>query len=354
MEALVLWILLAASAGAFAVQMSVRVRLMAEAPGGWPIDRPGSRLKRVLVEVIGQRRTVRERPVAGLAHAFVFWGFLAFGGYTAIEFLDALGVVHLTRAPWFEAYRLCLAPVAALALGGILLLLVRRVFVRPAGLGVYVSGESVVIGLLIATLMTTFLLTWRVDPESVAGRVNWWVHALVVLAFVVLIPASKHLHLLLSPFAVFFRSAELGAVANLDLEKEVGLEAVRDVSRKTVLDAFACVECGRCEVNCPAWGAGQALNPKTLVLQTRDALLAGARDTALASIYTPEVLWQCTTCGACEKQCPAGVEHLPLVIGARRGLVSNGEAPAYLGGLYGQLERLGARLRGAAKVRGCL
>ena len=108
-----------------------------------------------------------------------------------------------------------------------------------------------------------------------------------------------------------------------------------------MLDAFTCVECGRCQVNCPAWGAGKELNPKTLILQTQHALLAGVRDTKLGEIYTEKVLWQCTSCGACENQCPVGIEHLPLIIGARRGLVSNGDAPEYLGGVYNHLERRG-------------
>ena len=106
-----------------------------------------------------------------------------------------------------------------------------------------------------------------------------------------------------------------------------------------MLDAFTCVECGRCQVNCPAWGAGKELNPKTLILQTQDALLAGQRETKLGEIYSEKVLWQCTTCGACENQCPVGIEHVPLIVGARRGLVSNGDAPAYLGGMYNNLER---------------
>jgi Fe-S oxidoreductase len=92
-------------------------------------------------------------------------------------------------------------------------------------------------------------------------------------------------------------------------------------------------------VNCPAWGAGKALNPKTIVLQTQDALLAGSRDRKLGEIYSEEVLWQCTTCGACENQCPVGIEHVPILIGARRGLVSNGNAPEYLGAMYNNLER---------------
>jgi Fe-S oxidoreductase len=108
-----------------------------------------------------------------------------------------------------------------------------------------------------------------------------------------------------------------------------------------VLDAFTCVECGRCQVNCPAWGAGKELNPKSIILQTQGALLAGERDRKLGEIYSEKVLWQCTTCGACENQCPVGIEHLPILIGARRGLVSNGDAPDYLGGVYNHLERRG-------------
>src|SRR5207302_5319517 len=126
--------------------------------------------------------------------------------------------------------------------------------------------------------MITFLLAFNLDENTIAGRVNWWVHMLVILAFMALIPASKHLHLVLSPVTVFLKSPELGRVPNLDFEKEeVGLETVKDLPKKTVLDAFTCVECGRCQVNCPAFGAGKELNPKTLILQTQNALLEGAR-----------------------------------------------------------------------------
>jgi Fe-S oxidoreductase len=131
-------------------------------------------------------------------------------------------------------------------------------------------------------------------------------------------------------------------VPNLDFDKEeVGLETLKDVERKQVLDAFTCVECGRCQVNCPAHATGKALNPKALILQNEDALLAGTLDTKLADIFDPGVLWQCTTCGACEAQCPVGVEHLPLIVGARRGLVSNGDAPDALAAVYNHLERRG-------------
>jgi Fe-S oxidoreductase len=340
MATAILWLLVVAFISAFVAQVSTRVRLIAAAPNTFSVAHAGYRIGRFLVDVVGQRKTILERPAAGTAHAFVFWGFVAFAGYTTLEFLAGLGIVDLTHTRGFDVYRAILTPFAIAVLGGIIYLLIRRAFARPVGLGTHVSAESIVIGLFIATLMVTFLLTWRLDEASAAGRANWWVHMLVILAFLALIPASKHFHLVLSPLTVFLKSPELGDLPNLDFEKEqVGLETFKDLGSKTVLDAFTCVECGRCQVNCPAWGAGKELDPKTIILQTQDALLANKRETKLAEIYSEKVLWQCTTCGACENQCPVGIEHLPLLIGSRRGLVSNGDAPDYLGGMYNNLER---------------
>jgi Fe-S oxidoreductase len=340
LETLIFWLLFLLFVGLFVAQVATRVRLIAAGRGAFALDNPAFRIRRFVVDVLLQRRTVRERPAAGLAHAFVFWGFVAFAGYTIVEALKGLGLVDLTATSAFSAYRLALVPFAAAVLAGIVFLLFRRVVYRPVGLGAKLSIESVVIGLFIATLMATFLLGFAIDEETAAGRVNWWAHMIVILAFLALIPASKHFHLVLSPITVFLKSPELGRLENLDFEKEeVGLEVVGDLSKKTVLDAFTCVECGRCQVNCPAWGAGKELNPKALILQSQDALLAGERDRKLGDVYSEKVLWQCTTCGACENQCPVGIEHVPLIVGARRGLVSNGDAPAYLGGMYNNLER---------------
>jgi Fe-S oxidoreductase len=338
----IFWLLVLTFAGAFAAQVATRVRLILAAPNNISVDQLGFRVRRFLIDVVLQVRTIRERPVAGFAHALVFWGFVAFGGYTTVEFLQGLGIVDLTHTRAFALYRLALTPFAVAVLAGIAYLLIRRGIMRPIALGTKVSAESILIGCFIATLMITFLLTFRLPEDTVAGRINWWVHALVIMAFMALIPASKHFHLVLSPITVFLKSPVLGNVHNLDFEKEeVGLETVKDLKSKMVLDAFTCVECGRCQVNCPAWGAGKELNPKTIILQTQEALLAGERERKLAEVYSEKVLWQCTTCGACENQCPVGIEHVPIIIGARRGLVSNGEAPDYMAGVYNHLERRG-------------
>ena len=326
--------------GWFAQQMVFRARLISAAPPNFRTDHLLERTGRFITEVLFQSKVIGGRPWVGVAHLGVYYGFMAFGLLTAIEAVRGLGLVDLTRNTPFHYYRLVLVPFSLAVLVGIVALGIRRGIMRPPGLGKTVSKESILIAVFIATLMITFLLTFRIDPESAAGRVNWWVHMVIILTFLGLIPNSKHLHLLLSPLTVFFKSPVLGTVENLDFDKEqVGLETVKDLPSKAVLDAITCVECGRCQDNCPAYGTGKLLNPKTLILQNEAALLAGERDKKLVEVYDDGVLWQCTTCGACEQACPVGVEHLPTIIGARRGLVSNGEAAEFLTPMFTNLER---------------
>ncbi|MGE5361754.1 MAG: 4Fe-4S dicluster domain-containing protein, partial [Bacteroidales bacterium] len=328
--------------GLFVAQIATRLRLVLRAKNNFGLDDPTSRLKTFVSEVIFQSKVIAGRPIAGIAHAFVFWGFVMFAGFTSAQFLRGLGGPDITQTSWFHAYSLVVVPFAVAVLAGILYLLFRRAVLRPPGLGTHVSLESILIGCFIATLMVTFLLDFRLHEGTAAYTVNWWVHALVILVFLALIPNSKHLHLAVSPITVFLKSPVLATVPNLDFEKEeVGFETVKDLPGKQVLDAFTCVECGRCQDNCPAFATGKPLNPKKIVLQNEDALLDGKLELKLVEAYDPGVLWQCTTCGACEASCPVGIEHLPNIIGARRGLVSNGESPEYTTTVYNNLERRG-------------
>jgi len=347
MEVWLFRLLVIAAAALFARQMLARYRLIARAPGGFDTTGLGARAATFVSEIIFQSRTIKARPVVGLAHLFVFWGFCAFGGYTMVEALRGLGLVDLTGTGAFHLYKMALVPFSVAALAGIVLLAIRRGILRPRALGAYVSKESLLISAFIAVLMITFLVdAAEAHRGAVAGvpleRVNWWAHMLVILAFTVLIPDSKHLHLLLSPATVFLRAPILGTVPKLDFEKEqTGLETVGQLEKKQVLDALTCVECGRCQENCPAFATGKVLNPKKLILQNEEALLAGKLELPLKDLYDDGALWQCTTCGACQNECPVGVEHLPLIVNARRGLVSNGEAPAQLAPVYNHLERRG-------------
>jgi Fe-S oxidoreductase len=340
-EIVLFWIVWVGFIGWFGAQMATRYRLIRAANQNFNTDDLAARTVRFVREVVFQSKVIAERPVVGLAHLGVFWGFCAFGLYTLVQMLHGLGILDLTGTRVFHYYALALVPFALAVLAGIVLLVIRRGILRPPALGDHVSKESILIGFFIMTLMVTFLLEFRLPPGP-GQRVNWWVHMVVILTFLGLIPNSKHLHLLLSPITVFLKSPVLATVPNLDFEKEeVGLETLKDLPSKQVLDAFTCVECGRCQENCPAYGTGKLLNPKKLILQNETALLAGERDRKLVEVYDEGVLWQCTTCGACENQCPVGIEHLPVIIGARRGLVSNGDAAEYLAGVYNNLERRG-------------
>ncbi|MEO5819278.1 MAG: (Fe-S)-binding protein [Vicinamibacteraceae bacterium] len=348
MEVWLFRLLVVAAAALFARQMLTRYRLVARAPGGFDTTDLGARVATFVSEIVFQSRTIRARPVVGIAHLLVFWGFCAFGGYTLVEGLRGIGLVDLTGTAAFHVYRMALIPFSVAVLAGIVLLAIRRGILRPRALGDYVSKESLLISGFIAILMITFLVdvadahAGRAVVGVPLERINWWAHMLVILAFTVLIPDSKHLHLLLSPATVFLRAPILGTVPKLDFEKEqTGLETVGQLEKKQVLDALTCVECGRCQENCPAFATGKVLNPKKLILQNEEALLAGKLELPLKDLYDDGALWQCTTCGACQNECPVGVEHLPLIINARRGLVSNGEAPAQLVPVYNHLERRG-------------
>src|SRR6266576_7348515 len=101
MFTLAFWILLVFT-GAFAAQVARRVQLIAAAPNTFSLDQLGVRTGRFLLDVVLQRKTIKERPLTGLMHAFVFWGFVAFGGYTLTEFIFGLGIADLTHAGWFH------------------------------------------------------------------------------------------------------------------------------------------------------------------------------------------------------------------------------------------------------------
>ena len=142
MATLLLWVLVLVFVGAFAVQVRTRVRLIAGAPNTFSTDPLDVRLRRFLVDVVGQRKTIAERPVAGLAHAFVFWGFVAFGGYTAIEFLAGLGIVDLTGRRAFGWYRLALVPFALAVLVGGLIFDLQRLQLRSHAIHLLLQSDD--------------------------------------------------------------------------------------------------------------------------------------------------------------------------------------------------------------------
>jgi Fe-S oxidoreductase len=286
------------------------------------------RVRRFLLEVICQTKVIRERPLAGLAHALVFWAFCTFALVTLNHCALAFGWGFLDPRSRFGGFYFFIAAMFAVACAaGIFGLFVRRFFVRPAWLGDKPSRESGLIALLIFVLMATYLAGFGTDNRSLAATVLWWAHTVALLVFLPLIPRSKHLHLLLAPVSVFFARG-FGRTPPLADDEDFGLITGQDLTRLATLQAYSCVECGRCMEHCPATSTGKLLNPKSLVLGVRSYLNEcgpASEEPLLGRFNQQQAVFECTTCGACQFQCPAGVEHLPLIQGLRRGAVNTGE-----------------------------
>jgi Fe-S oxidoreductase len=288
----------------------------------------GKRIWDFFWEVLCQAKVIRERPLPGLAHAFVFWGFLAFAVVSLNHFAAGFGLSFLSPASWIGSFYFWFAAIFALLVGvSIAGLFIRRFFVRPIWLGPKVSYESGFIALLIFALMATYLAAFAVPATSFAARGLWWAHALCILIFLPLIPHTKHLHLVLSPIAVFLSRGEFSRIPPLAGDEDFGLVTGKDVTQLVALQAYSCVECGRCTEHCPASNTGKVLNPKEIILGVRSYLNdlgPHAEEPLLGKYNSQEAAFQCTTCGACEYQCPVGIEHLPVIIGLRRGAVNTG------------------------------
>ncbi len=288
----------------------------------------GPRVRAFVAEVLLQSKVIRQRPAAGLAHAFVFWAFCAFALVTinhcaaifALGFLSPSGSIGRWYI-WFAA------AFAAACLAGIFWLFVRRFFIRSKWLGEELSWESGLIALLIFLLMATYLAAFLTADASPATRTLWWIHTLALLMLLPIIPHTKHLHLVLSPFTVFFSRGGFSRIPPLVGDEDFGLIAGTDMTRLVSLQAYSCVECGRCTEHCPANNTGKVLNPKQVILGLRgylNDLGPASAEPLLGKYNSQEAAFQCTTCGACEFQCPVGIEHLPILIGLRRGAVNTG------------------------------
>lgn len=232
---------------------------------------------------------------------------------------------------------------------------------------------------------------------TLLAQAGFWTHASLVLIFMNLLPASKHFHIITSLPNVFTRNVEppgrleplaktadeLGELVMKISEDPVGAAPVgvakaEDWSWKAILDFYTCTECGRCSDNCPAHKTGKMLSPKQLTLNLRDhmyeregeltekaaqrrAAAAGGHGHAhehagdgegeaapaepvaplelVGNVIHPDVLWACTTCRACEEQCPVMISYVDKIVDMRRHLfMVKGEFPYQLGNTFNAIE----------------
>ena len=354
LETTLFLVLLIASVCAFSLRFGRVVHRIRQAKpdADFQLGSLGKRVWDFISEVLLQSKVIRERPLPGLAHAFVFWGFCAFALITLNHFATGIGLAFLSRESGFGQLYFDFAAAFAVAVTiSIAGLFVRRFLVRPRWLGEKVSTESGVIASLIFVLMITYLgAFWYGDSKPL-----WWTHTLALLVFLPLIPHTKHLHLVLSPLTVFLSRGEFAHIPPLAGDDDFGLDTGKDLTRIVALQAYSCVECGRCTQHCPAANTGKVLDPKKVALGVRDYLNdfgAGSEEPLLGKHLSQQAIFQCTTCGACEFQCPVGIEHLPIIIGLRRGAVNTGKwEDEYGTKLFLALERNGNALGFSATER---
>ncbi len=366
-EILVVSILIVVSVGLFARDFGAKIKIIRK--GKSDLERTnnlGRRLWVTFKETIFQTKVIGARPVAGILHAFVFLGFVVFGLETIDHFFKAFGIYLLSSlfGGFAGFYKNTVSFWAILVLIGIIGLALRR-FVFTKWSPDPKSYSSGFVALLIVILMATYLFTQTAgyDSQTATAKINWWAHALTILVFPHLILRSKHLHLILSPADIFFRTERIGDLqpVNLDMEMleeadedeiSLGLETLTDLSWKQRLDFFTCVECRRCTDNCPANISEQELDPRGFILQGRNAISTlDDSEPVIGNVISETALGQCTSCGACENICPVGIEHLQVLTGAKRAQAMALGTGMVATDFLQNVERSGNPLGGKKKMR---
>ncbi|GFO58099.1 electron transfer flavoprotein [Geomonas silvestris] len=381
-------VLLAASLVFFCFSVYRRFSLVLLGQPEERLDQPGQRLKDMLLYAFAQARVLR-KPF-GLNHFVIFWSFLVLALANG-EFLVAgvfpglnLGLlpegVHHALLILFDLVSLATLVAIAFSFG-------RRLLIQPPYLDSrYVKGrspEAFLILSFIALLMiayfgmhgaliaqgaetataampvSTLIASWLAPLggglDSVV-LVSWWLHALVLLAFICFLPHSKHMHILTAIPNCYFGSLQWPNTQPRErFEKggTFGVGSVEDFTWKDLFDSYSCTECGRCQAACPATNTGKPLNPrqivhaiKTNLLENGPALKQGRPGTLPLigdegeGTNTEDSIWSCTTCGACMQACPVLIEQMPKIVKMRRHLVeTKAHFPEELLNLFENMEQ---------------
>ena len=363
-----------------------RLVLAGRASTAGRVDDLPRRSLRELVGVVFQSKLFL-RPVPGLMHLLLFWGFLVLLPTIVMSFLGAMDR-HWT-IPWLGEQGWFMGLVDLFAVGvlvGVAIAFTIRLGLRPVRfVGSYLQvaynillfEASITITLFIwhgsqiALGLNEYPASWAPVSSFVAGllpgsgspnagatevleRGVVWVHAVLILSFLVYIPYTKHLHTLVVWFNVFFgRTKARGRLEPLAFDDPAvpedqirfGMGTIADMTWKQMVDGMTCTECGRCQDACPAFATGKNLSPKLVVMNLRDQLYreghawlaarggaagAGAGPDARAAFagqplvptaVRDDTVWDCVTCGACVRECPVGIEHIDHIVDLRRNLV---------------------------------
>jgi Fe-S oxidoreductase len=348
------------------------VRSGTPAPGRW--RHLGRRAWVETREVIGQQRLLRW-TVPGVAHALTFWGFLVLV-FTIVETYGDLfvprfaipGIGHAAVLGFLEDF------FSVGVLIGIAVFVILRLRESPKRLerrsrffGSHLGTAWLVLAMIAAVVLT--LLVYRAAETNTGDfPYGWWAFAshglgralaplgrpanrvietvfvdlnvVVISGFLALVVYTKHLHIFLAPVNVALsrQPNALGPLATTpDMDPDhisedtvFGAGVIENFNWKELLDFATCTECGRCQSQCPAWATGKPLSPKLVVMALRDQLFSeaarllhgeggGAEAVRLVpGVIDPDVLWSCTTCGACVQECPVDIAHVDAIVDMRR------------------------------------
>lgn len=340
-------------------------------------DQPVKRIINGTLSIFGQGRVLRWK-YAGVLHFFIFWGFIVL--LTAI--IDMITQSLGFSIPFIRdnPYLFLLQDIVCLmVILGLIMAAVNRYIRRPKRFeGSSLLDASIILILIFFVIVTLFIERgtrillveniFRLDMFSltflsnfvanifsslsfnalnIIHQIAWWAHILIIFGFLVYIPSSKHMHLMACPINEYFRSYEIkGVLRKMDIDVEeaetFGVSKVNEFTWKQLLDSYACTECGRCQDNCPAYQTEKPLSPKILHVDLKEHLLEvgpelvkkgeateekpqekkeGEEKALIGGVFSEEFLWACTTCRACQEQCPVYNEHIQKIVDMRRYLV---------------------------------
>ena len=371
------------------------------------LDRIMDRAKNTVRIAIFQYRQPRYL-FAGILHILIFAGFviISLRSITLVMF----GIFEDFSLPGFEGalrniYDLFKDLAATIVFGSCVIAAIRRGFFQPERYSVPPkygkghTGEAILVLFMISGLMVSDAIF---EGSSIAAQIQkgfgieipipgtitgiaamifiktplsslqnihlvaYFSHELIFFFFLCFLPLGKHFHVITSIPNVFFMKLNKGTVKSvkwgmaeekIETLESFGVKKFEDFTWKHMLDFYSCADCGRCSDNCPATAVGRPLSPRFISIKCRDYAfdkypLYGASvkgSNLIGHILKEDEIWSCTTCGACEEECPLMIEYIDKIVDVRRGLVDGGIVPQSLqkplsalekrGNPYGKMER---------------
>jgi len=345
-------------------------------------------------------RTLLRDPAAGVMHSMIYFGFLLLLGVTTVLEVDHQlpNDLKFLHGQTYMAYSFMGDLGGVVFTTGVVWAIVRRYAVRPYRIRIKTKPEhALILGVFLAIGLTGFVAeglriaqmdrpSWEKwsfigYPLSYLFRnmsannldtwheILWGAHVITFLLFLAILPVTMLRHMFTSPLNMYLRdrARPKGAMKAMPNLTETSLESfgaavVEDFTWKQLLDTDACTMCGRCTSVCPAHATGKPLDPREIVLKTGEVMAATAAHTSTGRVspplgidseititsnsvferITPEEIWACTSCRACDEICPVNIEILDKILDMRRYLsLMESNFPAELGNAYRAMENQG-------------